>query len=267
MKYNCLDFAILCAINEKVCNAEEIICKTSTDFLAPPSYELYNCSFSSLVAGNYVTYANDTLAFTEKSKALFKKKSLFESKSAMISRLEDMLLATEKEGHNAKAILSYDTYQRAFKRLDDEYNFDAIMKLDICDGYTNFLLSPPKDGSEYSDGEISKCDTISLPLEKNLHIAEYIFESAVSLASPSKAKKVCISDGTSSYVMTMAQDGGKIKVSVQKILFNAKRFIDKRDSQLDYAQCAESCISFYTTQNTLYMSAALILLECECRQG
>ena len=268
MKYNCLDFAILCAINEKIYTEEEIIYKTSSSFPAPPSFELYSSSFAALVCGNYIAYVGDKLALTNKSKALFKKKSLFESKSAMLSRLEDEILSTSREDmQNTAASLSLDAYNKAVKRLSDEYDFDAILKLDVCDTKASLMLCPPKDTDEYSDGEISKCDTLTLPLEQNEKAINDIFESALSLASPSKAKKVCICDGTSHYVMTMAQESGKIKISVQKILFNAKRFMGKCDSQLDYAQCSDTCISFYTTQNILYMSAALMLLECECRKG
>ena len=268
MKYNCLDFAILCAINEKTYDEEEIIYKSSQSFPTPPSFELLDSSFVSLLCGGYITFSDGKIAFSDKSKSLFKKKSLFESKSAMLSRLEDELLATERaENPGITTIMSHDAYKKAVLRLENEYSFDSVLSFECRDGENFVLLNPPTDAGEYSDGEISKCDKLPLPLSKNTTVWEKIFESAMALASPSKAKKVCISDGFSHYVMTMAQDGGKIKISVQKILFNAKRFTDKCDSQLDYAQCADTCISFYTTQNILYMSAALILLECECRKG
>ena len=269
MKYNCLDFAILCAINEKNYLEEEIIYKSSLGFPAPPSFELFDSSFVSLLCGGYITFIDGKVTFTDKSRATFKKKSIFESQSAMLSRLEDNLLATDRaDNPGITTILSYDAYKRATSRLSEEYSFDSILKFEVRNGEGYILLTPPKNESDdCSDGEISKCDTLSLPLSRNESVGTGIFESATSLASPSKAKKVCISDGASHYVMTMAQDSGKIKISVQKILFNAKRFMGKRDSQLDYAQCSDTCISFYTTQNILYMSAALILLECECRQG
>ena len=268
MKYNCLDFAILCAINEKNYLEEEIIYKSSESFPTPPSFELLDSSFVSLLCGGYITVLGGKVSFTDKSRAMFKKKSLFESKSAMLSRLEDELLSSERAPNpGITTILSPDAYKKAISRLSDEYNFDSVLSFECRDGENYILLNPPTDTGEYSDGEISKCEKLLLPLSKNLTVWEQIFESASSLASPSKAKKVCISDGASHYVMTMAQYSGKIKISVQKILFNAKRFIDKCDSQLDYAQCSDTCISFYTTQNILYMSAALILLECECRKG
>lgn len=268
MKYNCLDFAILCAINEKAYDEEEIIYKSSHSFPAPPSPQLFDSSFISLLCGGYITFSKGKVEFTDKSRSMFKKKSLFESKSAMLSRIEDELLGSERaDNPGITSILSQDAYNASISRLCNEYSFDSVLAFEVRDGENYILLNPPTDAGEYSDGEISKCDTLSLPLSKNTTVWEKIFESAISLASPSKAKKVCICDGVSHYVMTMAQDSGKIKISVQKILFNAKRFVDKCDSQLDYAQCADTCISFYTTQNILYMSAALILLECECRKG
>ena len=267
MKYNCLEFAILRAICEKTHSAEEIIYNTASIFPAPPSYELYNTSFLSLIGGGYISYSGEKYFLTDKSKSLFKKKNLFESKNALLSRVEDELLATDKDDNtDAYFSLSENAYKLSFARLCDECSFDAIFKMDTSGEKASIIFSSPEYSGEESEGEISKCGTISLPLDVNPDIAEHIFESASALASPSKAKKVCISDGSASYVMTMAQDSGKIKISVQKILFNAKRFLGKRDSQLDYAQCADTCIFFYTTQNILYMSAALVLFECECRK-
>ena len=265
MKYNCLDFAILRAVSENAHTEEELIYKTSSIFPVLPSYELYNSSLSSLISGGYIRYNGEKLFLTDKSKSLFKKKSLFESKNAMLSRVEDELLATEQTcDSDIHFNLSKNAYKLSFSRLCDECSFDAIFKIDVSDSKTSIIFSSLNDVGD--DEEISKLGTLSLPIELNPNIAEHIFESASALAYPSKAKKVCISDGSASYVMTMAQDSGKIKISVQKILFNAKRFSGKRDSQLDYAQCADTCISFYTTQNILYMSAALLLFECECRK-
>ena len=96
MKYNCLDFAILRAVSENAHTEEELIYKTSSIFPVLPSYELYNSSLSSLISGGYIRYNGEKFFLTDKSKSLFKKKSLFESKNAMLCRIEDELLATEQ---------------------------------------------------------------------------------------------------------------------------------------------------------------------------
>ena len=73
MKYNCLDFAILCAINEKTYDEEEIIYKASQSFPTPPTFELLDSSFVSLLCGGYITFLSGKVSFTDKSRAMFKK--------------------------------------------------------------------------------------------------------------------------------------------------------------------------------------------------
>ena len=269
MKYNCLDFAILCAANDKVNTEEDILTSVSKSFPYPPSFFLFSSCVKKLHLGGYITYNLDGIYPTEKCKKLFKTKKMFESRDKFISRLEDEFLSLEAEADSTLGDIdiSEHKYNSAFKRMENSYTFSSDVRFCEREGDKYLLITPPCDTGEYLDGEISKSDILTLPYESNKDAAEHIFESAAALAYPSKAKKVYVSDGNASYVMTMAQEGSKIKVSIQKILFNSKRFIGKRDSQLDYAQCADTCISFYTTQNTLYMSAALLLLECECRKG
>ena len=269
MKYNCLDFAILRALNNKINTEDEILISASSSFPCPPSFYLFESCMKRLSFGGYITKQGGKIYPTEKCKTLFKGKKLFESKDKFICRLEDEFLSLDEQtdGSASDIEVSLAAYKDAYAQLEGGYAFSADLRL--CEGEEEnyILLTPPTDTENYLDGEISKNDTLILPLEANSHLPAQLFESASTLTSPSKAKKVCIYDGKAYYVLTMSQEGAKIKISAQKILFNAKRFIGKRDSQLDYAQCADTSVSFYTTDNNLYMSAALLLLEYDCRKG
>lgn len=268
MKYNCLDFAILCAVNNKLNTQEEILVSASSSFPCPPSFYLFENCMKRLFAGGYITKDCGKIYPLEKCKKLFKSKKLFESKDKFISRLEDEFLALDEDISNTPSSfeVSLAEYNDAYMKLVGDYTFSSDFIFSDEDGANYILVTPPTDSEDYSDGEISKKEIIKLPFESNAHLPKQLFDSVSALMSPSKAKKVCIFDGKAYFVLTMSQEGSKIKVSAQKILFNAKRFVGKTDSSLDYAQCSDTSVSFYTTQDNLYMSAALLLLECDCRK-
>lgn len=267
MKYNCLDFALLCAVYNKINTECDILVSASSSFPCPPSFYLYERCMKSLFAGGYITKENGRIYPSEKAKSLFKTKKMFESKDKFLSRLEDKFLSLDKEIVNESSFeVSLAEYNDAYTRIVGNYEFSANFKFLENEGASYILVTPPTDSEDYSDGEISKKQSVSLPLEANAYLPKQLFECASALMSPSKAKKICIFDGKSYFVLTMSQEDNKIKISVQKILFNAKRFIGKTDSNLDYAQCEDTSILFYTTQDNLYMSAALLLLEYDCRK-
>ncbi len=268
MKYNCLDFAILCAINNKINTECDILISASSSFPCPPSFYLYEGCMKRLFAGGYITKESGKIYPTEKCKKFFKSKKLFEAKDKFISRLEDEFLSLDEQIENLYngIEISLAEYKDAYEKLEGNYTFGADFRFSENEGANYILVTPPTDSKDYSDGEISKSDTLALPFESNTHLPTQLFECASALMSPTKAKKVCVCDGKSYFVLTMSQEGGKIKISLQKILFNSKRFIGKTDSSLDYAQCADTSISFYTQDNNLYMSAVLLLLECDCRK-
>lgn len=268
MKYNCLDFAILCALNTNQNTEGDILISASSSFPCPPSFHLFECCMKRLYAGGYIVKKGDKIYPTDKTKKLFKSKKLFEGKDKFISRLEDEFLSRDEEITNNADDLQASTvqYKYALTKLTENGEFGADLRLAENDGENCIVITPPANSRCYYDVEIIKNDILTLPLEYNTHLPAQLFDSARALISPSKAKKVCVFDGTSYYVLTMLQEEGKIKVSAQKILFNAKRFIGKTDSSLDYAQCADMSVSFHTTQDNLYMSALLILLEYDCRK-
>ncbi len=73
-------------------------------------------------------------------------------------------------------------------------------------------------------------------------------DTALYFAESTKSRKVLLYGGGKAYVMTFAmvtdEEGYAVmRISAAPILFNRQRFVGKRDSDLDYAQCGESLFS------------------------
>ncbi len=91
-------------------------------------------------------------------------------------------------------------------------------------------------------------------------------DTALLFAESAKSRKVLLSGAERAYVMTFAfvvdEEGYSVmRITAAPVLFNRQRFVGKRDSDLDYAQCGDNVLSA-----TLNLTKQLIgLIGCTLR--
>ncbi len=86
-------------------------------------------------------------------------------------------------------------------------------------------------------------------------------DTALYLTESHKARKILLGRAAKAYVMTfceVADEAGYtvFRVTAAPVLFNRRRFIGKRDSDLDYAQCGSNVLSF-TASNAFALYTAM----------
>ncbi len=127
---------------------------------------------------------------------------------------------------------------------DDEFRYLFIA--DAEDGL--YSLSFCQDHAEADESDFSPAPPVICDVEGLRHILNDLLDTAILFTESSKPRKVLLSGMGRSYVMTVAlvadEEGYSVmRVTAAPILFNHRRFVGKRDSDLDYAQCGGNVLS------------------------
>ena len=127
----------------------------------------------------------------------------------------------------------------------------------IEDGYLKLTVHHPNDGwseADEDDGEeASDPDVASLAYSASVTCTEAQIKAALHdlivtahalVTEPARARKVALHGVDASLLISMANAANEqglvsFRVTVSKIRFNRQRFVGKRDSDLDYAQCGD----------------------------
>ncbi len=107
--------------------------------------------------------------------------------------------------------------------------------------FRNHYHEPDEEGST---GDL----TIPCDLDGLRRIFRDMADTALLFAESAKSRKVLLSGAERAYVMTFAfvvDDEGYsvMRITAAPVLFNRQRFVGKRDSDLDYAQCGDNVLS------------------------
>ncbi len=101
-----------------------------------------------------------------------------------------------------------------------------------------------------TDAEEADADSVSVLCDLDgLHnMLGALLDTALFFTESRKPRKVVLSGGGKAYVATFCEVADTsgfpvMRVTAAPILFNRQRFIGKRDSDLDYAQCGDNALS------------------------
>lgn len=265
MNYNCIEFAVLCAIHEKKSLPSEIITSAFSQFCAIPSYDLCEICFQHIICGDFAEYKFGCIYPTERCRKLFAKKRIFESKVNRISKAEDEFMSLEVNGTSCNTYLSRQEYEKAKSMMSESLTSAAPVYFDSECG--NIVLNADRDLCNTDDSDCIHTENMfSLPYSENPELPSLLLEISNAMLSPSKCKKICVAREGANHILSFSYEGEYIKVSLCKILYNSKLFWGKRDSRLDYAQCGDEILRYHTEKNKLYMSAVLLYTEYLCRE-
>ena len=119
----------------------------------------------------------------------------------------------------------------------------------VGDGYLSLTLnrSSCEYGDEDADPDAPEQDDRIVVTGEDRHIMAGVSDLLATvnslLTEPSRTRKVAIHGADKSLVITLAhaagEQGAYLRMTVAQIRFNRQRFIGKRDSELDYAQCGD----------------------------
>lgn len=264
MNYNCIEFAVLCAIHKKATSQSEIIASAFAQFYSVPSFELCDLCLQHLIDGDFAEYKCGCIYPTEKCKKLFSKKSLFESKESRISKAEDEFMSLELSKSSGENYLSRNEYEKAKAMIEESLTYMAPVCFDAEGG--SIIFNSSQGMCDEDDSDIAHTeDVFSLSYAENPELPSLLLEISDAMLSPSKCRKVCVKRDGANHVLSFSYEENSIKISLCRILYNSKLFWGKRDSRLDYAQTGDEILKYHTDKNKLYMSAVLLYTECLCR--
>ncbi len=121
---------------------------------------------------------------------------------------------------------------------------------DTEDGPYAFTLHSPYYSEDDRAEDESQADGLSIYCDAaEIHtILKDLLDTALLFVESRKIRKIVLSGTGRAYVLTfceVADETGEpvMRVSAAPILFNRQRFIGRRDSELDYAQCGSDVVS------------------------
>ncbi len=154
---------------------------------------------------------------------------------------------------------SFGEYHEKVNKSINDASLWRIKKLD--DGlYTLTLQTIPTYETDDDKAEISDI-TLLGDIDCIRHALKDLLDTALYFCESHKVRKILIPTVDKAYIMTFCEVADEtgytmIRVSTAPILFNRQRFVGKRDSDLDYAQCGSNVQSF-TMSNAYALCTAV----------
>lgn len=129
---------------------------------------------------------------------------------------------------------------------------------DLADGYLKLTIHHPNDGWQSYDesdengeeetdpdaGELSYSASVTGTVEQITAGLRDLIETAYLLVTKASPRKVALHGQDGSLLIALANAANEqglvtFRMTVSRIRFNRQRFVGKRDSDLDYAQCGD----------------------------
>ncbi len=260
MRYIFTDHRALWAIKE--CKGRA----TCTDILRemarfmnyPVSCECLSSALCALSAGGYVTLTDAVLtpatevALTEQGEALVavpKLATFLKNESAIQKARRRSLTALCAEERPTAEALPCDKASFTDVLSEIERDFEDMRLFAICDRedglYTLTIKRPYSEGFEDDpDAPGAEDATLLTDLDGIRAMLGDLASMAIHIQESSRIRKVALHGAGRSLILTAAYAADDwdeselpLRLTVSPILFNRARFVGKRDSDLDYAQC------------------------------
>ncbi len=255
MFYTIIDYKVLAAIHDKKTALDTLLEAACASLPYPLSKDALAFSLGKLCAGGYIEH----YALTEKGAAFFKdNKKFLESKTRANARLCALLCAEQIEGDITPYQLSDSAYTEACDALRRKYSIPSPeMTVEAIDGDLYLCFGNPSFEEDDEDALVGESKIKVSPA--SLYDLCYTF---LEYFEEGGHRKCCLyADGAPAYVATVSRNEGSTRLNIAKILYNRQRFIGKRNSDLDYAQCGE--FAFDRTANDIEVKFAYALLQAE----
>lgn len=278
MFYLYSDFAVLLAASKKKNQKlSEVFTSASVSLQFPLSRAQLLHALESLRAGGYLDFsgtdarADLTLSVTEKGYTATKiglAASIIPSlKRSAVDKLESVLCDTSVTSYTDKMSITDDEYVAINRKLYADYS----IYVPFVEGFVKddkLLFSFRSGGCGYSpmgsgdstlsvedDDELLK-DSLDVYVDTNSGADGLLAATCDFLLVSSKVRKFTLVGDGGVYVFSLSYVKDGARLTAAKILYNKQRFIGKRDSDLDYAQCGENVLDI--TIPPALLSAAVL---------
>lgn len=260
MYYLPTDYLVLTAIRDKKTALDTLLEAACASLPYPLSKDALAFSLGKLRTGGYIK----GYALTEKGLTFFKSnKKFLESKSKTNTRLYALLCAEQIEGEITLYDLSDSAYTEACVALRRKYSIPSPeMTVEATDGAL-YLCFGNSSFEEENDEDALIGESKIKVSPSSLYDLCYTF---LEYFEEGGHRKCCLyADGAPAYVATVSRNEGSTRLNIAKILYNRQRFIGKRNSDLDYAQCGE--FAFDRTANDIEIKFVYAMMQAEHQFG
>ena len=269
MNYHFLDFSLLQSIPGKtggaLSNVYRALC---ADQQAPIPAACLLHSLRGLSAGGYITMEPENGVLTVSTPVALTDKGREAITPKGLSKLLNESKAT------AKKELAFCDIQRPTKEVEHTWTvetegFNAILRefyerrvvslptfevTDLGDGYAKLTVHHPNDdpAGEYDARDIdpdaaeltSSASATGTEEQIKEGLRDLIDTAYLLVTEAPRPRKVALHGGDGSLLISLANAANEqglvsFRMTVSKIRFNRQRFVGKRDSDLDYAQCGD----------------------------
>ncbi len=256
MYYLPTDYLVLSAIRDKKTALDTLLEAACAPLPYPLSKTALAFSLGKLCIGGYI----EGYTLTDKGAAFFKNnKKFLESRAKATARLCALLCAEQLEGEITPYELSDSAYTEACDALRRKYAIPSPeMTVETFDGALYLCFGNSSFEEEEDEDALVSQSKIKVSPESLYDLCNAFFD----YFEQGGHRKCCLyAEGAPAYVATVSRNEGSTRLSITKILYNRQRFIGKRDSNLDYAQCGE--FAFDRTANDIEVKFVYALLQSE----
>ena len=269
MKYLFLDFALLQSIPGKTGGTlGDVYRSLCADQQAPIPAVCLLHSLRGLSAGGYikaepeagVLTVSTPVALTDKGREAITPKGLSKlfNEAKATAKKELAFCDTERPAEEAGRDWTveaegFDTILRELRERR-EVGLPTFEVTDLGDGYAKLTVHHPGDdvnaGEDEADGdpdaaELTYSASVTGTVEQIKAGLRDLVDTAYLLVTEApRPRKVALHGGDGSLLISLANAANEqgfvsFRMTVSKIRFNRQRFVGKRDSELDYAQCGD----------------------------
>ena len=269
MKYHFLDFALLQSIPRKTGgDLGSVYRNLCADRQVPVPVACLLHSLRGLTAGGYITVESSdgfltvtsTVTLTDKGRDAVTPKGLAKliNEEKATAKKERAFCDTDRPNGEAGSDWTVDSngFDAILRELCErrEVGFPTFEVNDLGDGFAKLTVHHPNDdpAGEYGAEDIEP-DSATLSYSASVTGTEEqiaaglrdLIDTAYLLVTEApRSRKVALHGGDGSLLISLANAANEqglvsFRMTVSRIRFNRQRFVGKRDSDLDYAQCGD----------------------------
>ena len=269
MKYQFFEFHLLQSVSGNGRDTLGRVYENFTSYMcAPVTMPCFLHALRGLMAGGYITAEPETgvltvstpVALTDKGREAITPKGLSKlfNEAKATAKKELAFCDTERPAEEAGRDWTveaegFDTILRELRERR-EVGLPTFEVTDLGDGYAKLTVHHPGDdvnaGEDEADGdpdaaELTYSASVTGTADQIAAGLRDLVDTAYLLVTEApRPRKVALHGGDGSLLISLANAANEqglvaFRMTVSKIRFNRQRFVGKRDSELDYAQCGD----------------------------
>lgn len=270
MKYSVADFYFLTSAADLKAKTVETAYESMCTYMGyPVSMTCLLHAIHNLVAGGYITVVPDEgnvisattpLTVTPSGKKLVAISPIQRLFGEYKAHLKNQIRFCDMECPNVpkdRTTADKSSFEAAVTRLirAGDITLPMFEISDVADGYMKLTIHHPNDGwGSYDENREEETDPDAADLSYSASVTGTVeqitaglrdlIETAYLLVTKANPRKVALHGGDGSLLISLANAANEqglitFRMTVSRIRFNRQRFVGKRDSDLDYAQCGD----------------------------